>query len=398
MDLLRQIVSGKKKRYLEDGYNLDLTYITPRIIAMSLPGEGVHKMYRNSIDSVAKFLAEKHRSKFKILNLSGLKYNYEKFGNHVNEYYWEDHYPPTIELLFTACRDIHEWLIQDPENIIAVNCKAGKGRTGTLICCYLLFCGKLTDPNQAMKYYKAKRFSKGGGVTQPSQIRYTIYFSDILTGKIRLPLIVSLNRVQLFTAPHVSGNSSKLIFEIKANDRIVYSNKALSRDKQQSFTDSWEETATHELALIESELFLQGDITCLIAHWGLIRLKKICRFSFNTAFISESEVLRFEKRELDPDNFKNSRIVSENFYVYLDFQKKCTCNASMDISERCRFCIESLSRSEIDKWQMIRDIVLKKIDMDPVVCLFGNPELDDVYDVLTKSVEESELSSDGSAD
>lgn len=398
MDLLRQIVSGKKKRYLEDGYNLDLTYITPRVIAMSLPGEGVHKMYRNSIDSVAKFLAEKHQRKYKILNLSGLKYNYEKFGNNVNEYYWEDHYPPTIELLFTACRDIHEWLVQDQENIIAVNCKAGKGRTGTLICCYLLFCGKLTDPCQAMKYYKAKRFSKGGGVTQPSQIRYILYFSDILTGKIRLPLIVSLNRVQLFTAPHVSGSSSKLIFEIKANDRVVYSNKALCRDKQQSFTDAWEETATHELALIESELFLQGDITCLIAHWGLIRLKKICRFSFNTAFIPESETLRFEKRELDPDNFKNSRIVSENFYVYLDFQKKCNCNASMDILERCRFCIESLSRSEIDKWRMIQDIVLKKIDMNPAVCLFGNPGLDDVYEVLARGVEESELSSDGSAD
>ena len=83
MDLVRQIVSGHKKRYLEDGYNLDLTYVTPRIIAMSLPGEGVHKMYRNSITSVSKFLYEKHRGKFKILNLSGVRYDYEKFDNNV---------------------------------------------------------------------------------------------------------------------------------------------------------------------------------------------------------------------------------------------------------------------------------------------------------------------------
>ena len=108
MDILRKIVSGRKKRYLEDGYNLDLTYITPRIIAMSLPGEGLHKMYRNSIDSVSKFLNEKHAGKYHVLNLSGLKYDYEKFKNYVTEYVWEDHYPPAIDLLFRACKDIHE--------------------------------------------------------------------------------------------------------------------------------------------------------------------------------------------------------------------------------------------------------------------------------------------------
>ena len=36
-NFLRNLVSGKKIRYKEDGHDLDLTYVTPRIVAMSFP-------------------------------------------------------------------------------------------------------------------------------------------------------------------------------------------------------------------------------------------------------------------------------------------------------------------------------------------------------------------------
>lgn len=58
MDFLREIVGGPKNRYKENGYNLDLTYITPRIIAMAFPASGIEKLYRNSIDTIAELFAK----------------------------------------------------------------------------------------------------------------------------------------------------------------------------------------------------------------------------------------------------------------------------------------------------------------------------------------------------
>lgn len=52
MDFLRKIVSGPKNRFKEDGYNLDLTYVCTRLIAMSYPASGVESVYRNPIDKV----------------------------------------------------------------------------------------------------------------------------------------------------------------------------------------------------------------------------------------------------------------------------------------------------------------------------------------------------------
>ena len=86
MNFIRKWVSGDKKRLVCDSYNLDLSYITPRIIAMAFPASGIESIYRNNIDEVAQFIKEKHGSNYKIINLSNRKYDYTKFDNKVDEY------------------------------------------------------------------------------------------------------------------------------------------------------------------------------------------------------------------------------------------------------------------------------------------------------------------------
>lgn len=38
-------------------------------------------------------------------------------------------------------KNVREWLDQDKNNVIAVHCKGGKGRTGTMICVWLVEAG-----------------------------------------------------------------------------------------------------------------------------------------------------------------------------------------------------------------------------------------------------------------
>ena len=59
MDWLRKIVSGKRNRFKDDDYNLDITYVTKRVLGMFFPASGVESMYRNNINDVRHFYIEK---------------------------------------------------------------------------------------------------------------------------------------------------------------------------------------------------------------------------------------------------------------------------------------------------------------------------------------------------
>ena len=68
------------------------------------------------------------------------------------------------------------WLNADAENVVAVHCKGGKGRTGTMICIYMVETGLFSTADESLDYFGSRRtdLNVGGkfqGVETPSQVR-----------------------------------------------------------------------------------------------------------------------------------------------------------------------------------------------------------------------------------
>ena len=60
MNAVKHLVSKNKRRFMDYGYDLDLSYVTDDIIAMGYPSESMESMYRNSLDDVKRFLYDHH--------------------------------------------------------------------------------------------------------------------------------------------------------------------------------------------------------------------------------------------------------------------------------------------------------------------------------------------------
>jgi hypothetical protein len=110
--------------------------------------------------------------------------------------------------------------------VVVVNCNAGKGRTGTSIACFLIYCGLTDNFIHAITYYGHKRFSTGRGVSQPSQQRYVQYFQLALQRKIQSPSLKIIKSIKIFTIPTNTGTDVRPCVEIcdGKDFRILWTN------------------------------------------------------------------------------------------------------------------------------------------------------------------------------
>ena len=216
---LKEIVSEGRIRMHRRNYDLDLVYITRRIIAMGYPATGCESFYRNSFADVKQFLTEEHGNKYKVYNLCMEKsriYKKTAFGGpKVSLFPFQDHQSCPVKLMLEFCIDVCIFLLKDDENVVAIHCKAGKGRTGTMICAYLLFTGVALNSVNAFEMYGTRRSKEKRGVTVPSQRRYIQHFETYLSCNFQRPYFKLIPKIikNFLTKP--KGNLLKKIMNEK---------------------------------------------------------------------------------------------------------------------------------------------------------------------------------------
>ncbi|XP_039429755.1 serine-rich adhesin for platelets isoform X1 [Culex pipiens pallens] len=323
---IRGLVSKRRIRYTQDGFDLDLTYINDRIIAMGYPAEHMESIYRNKIEDVQRMLERNHAGCYKIYNLcSERSYDHKRFP-YYSVYPFKDHNPPDIELITSFCRDVDEHLRANGKNVVAVHCKAGKGRTGTMICCYLLYSRQFQTADEALHYYAQRRTSDAKGVTIPSQRRYVEYYATLLRSnetyqpvqlyicEIRLTGTVNIREGTI----NVSGETPKPLPEFRRTDDTGGGGGGLVGGGQSPpYT---------MLAKMDYCMPLSGDVKIEFVKSSVLRKEKRCHFWFNTYFVERAAkkdaegnlLLPLSKTEIDDAHKdKHHKEYPNNFSVEL---------------------------------------------------------------------------------
>ncbi|TFK77365.1 hypothetical protein BDN72DRAFT_830526 [Pluteus cervinus] len=150
-DYIRRLVSGPKARFKDQALNmeLDLVYVTDHIIIMGYPAIGVEGLYRNRREDAKRFLDHRHGENYWVFNFCPIKENSyppSVFEGRVSRYPFPDHHAPPLALLPLVAREMRAWLDQSPDHVAVLHCKAGKGRSGTMACSYLLLRNEFDQP------------------------------------------------------------------------------------------------------------------------------------------------------------------------------------------------------------------------------------------------------------
>ncbi|KAG9277324.1 putative tyrosine-protein phosphatase auxilin isoform X2 [Astyanax mexicanus] len=302
---------------------LDIAYITSRIIVMSYPAEAVELGYRNHVEDIRSFLDSRHADHYTVFNLSQRNYRGAKFSNRVSECNWPSKQAPSLHNLFAVCKNMHNWLKQNPKNVCVITCSDGRGPSGVLVCAMFCFCHLFTNPVPAMHLLSAKR--PGSGLW-PSHRRYVGYVCSMVSEKPTVPhskpLVIKAVTMSPIPCFNKQRSGCRPFCDVLIGETKIFSTA-------QEYERMREYRVQEGKVQFSLGVSVQGDVVVSVYHMRSHALQakvtntQIFQIQFHTGFIAPGTTfLKFVRSDLDacdsPEKYP------QLFHVLLDIEVENT--------------------------------------------------------------------------
>uniref|UniRef100_A0A8B9MB91 Cyclin G associated kinase n=1 Tax=Accipiter nisus TaxID=211598 RepID=A0A8B9MB91_9AVES len=221
----------------------------------------------------------------------------------VSECGWPARRAPSLQSLYSICKNMHLWLKQDQKNVCIVHCLDGRAASAVVVCSFLCFCRLFTTAEAAVYMFSMKRCPPG---IWPSHKRYIEYMCDMMAEEPIIPhskpiLVRSIvmTPVPLFSKQR---NGCRPFCEVYVGDeRVTTTSQEYDKMKEFKIEDG--------KAVIPLGITVQGDVLIVIYHarstlGGRLQAKmasmKMFQIQFHTGFVPRNATtVKFAKYDLD---------------------------------------------------------------------------------------------------
>lgn len=326
----------------------EVVYITDRIITMSHPTTPSKIIpaitAERKLAAIGHLLDRRHDGRYLCWNLSEVDYDISILNHQVLTFSFPGSPSPPLGLLLKLLLSLENWMKADERNVAVVHCLTGKGRTSTILACFLSWIREagFGDVNEALTYIAKCKQVKPDALTIPSQRRYATYFHNMLDGVRPSQTPLMLKRIIMSEAPRFAKGPQKESVQVEKQDgeisqideqqlmgcapyiqifkagKLIHTSAA-SLHVQQSeeelpFVQVMDGTVPFNINQI-----IQGDILIRCRHLTFERKRvSMFRAAFHTGYVPPN-VLRLIKTELD--GACADKRYANDFFLDLIFEK-----------------------------------------------------------------------------
>ncbi|KAM4738567.1 tensin-3-like [Anableps anableps] len=301
---------------MEELQQIDLTYITERIISIICPSTCPEDLYLQNLRKIIPMLESKHGHNYMLINLSQKQDVLTKMTHKVFNTGWLDLLSPSLDQIFNACTTMENWLQGYPKHVLLLHCRGDRGQLGVLLASYIHFSNMSASADLSLDHFAMRKFynDKLSALMIPSQKRYVWMVGSMLKGGLRMnPSPSFLLCVVLYGLPKIRQDGGCCLFlRVYQSLQAVYTSPVYHVNAAQ----------TDRLYIVlQPAQLLKGDImvVCYDKNSQSVSRQGIFRLQFHTGLVV-GHSLSFCKADLDcaaedfrfPDDGKVELLFSES--------------------------------------------------------------------------------------